>query len=99
MNLLDYPSIVLIALAYEYLQKTWVLQQYIGLACSSVYLLFCSFVMTKSPFYLYQKREYDEARSVIEYMMRLNGDFTKLTFKFDTEHRRETRRNVNIVYR
>lgn len=25
MNLLDYPSIILIALAYEYLQKTWVL--------------------------------------------------------------------------
>jgi len=99
MNLLDYPSIILIALAYEYLQKTWVLQQYIGLACSSVCLLFCSFVMTKSPFHLYQKRQYAEARSVIEYMMRLNGDFTKLTFKFDTEHRRETRRNVNIVYR
>ena len=68
MNLLDYPSLIIITLAYEYLLRTWLLQQYIGLAFSGVCFLYCYLVMKKSPFYLYTQRDFDEAKEVIEYV-------------------------------
>ena len=94
MNLLDYPSLIFITLAYDFLQKTWLIQQYIGLAFSSVCLLYCYFVMKKSPFYLYTQKDFDEAKEVIEYVQRMNCDRNKYTYYFDIEHKIATNRNI-----
>ena len=94
MNLLDYPSLILITLAYDFLLKTWLIQQYIGLAFSSVCLIYVYFVMKKSPFYLYTQRDFDEAKEVIEYVQRMNCDRNKYTYFFDIEHKLATNRNI-----
>ena len=98
LNLFDYPSILLISICYQYINRSWYPQQLAGLILSMVCLVYCYLLIPESPKFMYNKTRFDETREIIEYVMRLNGDREKLTIVFDTEHDIRNRGNLFRVY-
>lgn len=85
-SLFDYPSILLISLSYQYIDRSWYNQQLLGMILSSICLLYVYFFVPESPKHLYLKSKFNESRDAIEYVKRWNGDKRLVSVIFDTEH-------------
>lgn len=53
LNLLDYPSILLVSICYQYVNRSWYPQQLVGLILSIVCLVYCYLLIPESPKYMY----------------------------------------------
>jgi hypothetical protein len=83
--MLDYPSILIISLYYQYVNVDWYPMQLLGLIFSAVCLTYCMIMMPESPKYLYMNGNFEEARLIINNISKLNGNTNQTNFKFDTE--------------
>ena len=97
-RLLDYPQIVLISLYYQYFDRSYRIQMFLGLVCSVVSLFFCYLIMPESPRFDYYKTRFNQVRDSIDYMRRLNGERERETIIFDTEHMLRNRENLFRIY-
>lgn len=77
----DYPDILIISIAYQYINPSWLPQQLLGLFLSILCLVFCLMLMPESPKYLYINGRYEEVRKII---FSLNNN-ARTTFIFDKE--------------
>ena len=97
-SLFDYPSILLISLAYQYLDRSYYNQQLAGMILSSICLVYVYMIVPESPRHLYLRSKFDESREAIEYVKRWNGDKRLVNVIFDTEHEKKLGRSLYVVY-
>lgn len=83
-TMFDYPSILLISFAYQYMSADWYPQQILGLILSTVCLAYSVF-LPESPKYLYINNKFDKAHKIIRDLQFINGALDQKPFKFDTE--------------
>jgi hypothetical protein len=85
LNLLDYPALLILSLCYQYLHRTWMLQQIVGIAMCVVCLLYVTFFMRESPYVMYSRSDFDELREHIEHIRFMNGILQKINYRLDRE--------------
>lgn len=85
LNLLDYPSLLVYALSYEYLYRTWIIQQVAGMAMCAFSLLYCFCFMSESLYISYIKGDFDAVREEIKKIRRFNGMLHPINFNMDRE--------------
>jgi hypothetical protein len=84
-TMLDYPSILIISMYYQYVNVSWYGQQFLGLILSTICVSYCIIMMPESPKFLYMKGKFEESRKIIISMEKFNGIKTPQPFVFDTE--------------
>lgn len=97
-TILDYPSILIISIYYQYINVNWYGQQFLGLILSTLCVTYCMVMMPESPKYLYMNGSFEESRQIINRMCKFNGIKTQHRFLFDTEATlRETEESEPLV--
>jgi len=86
--MLDSCWIIILCVAYQYVDHSWKLLQYIGLIWTITIFAFCLRYMYESPRYLYNTKQFTEAKQVLRQIALFNGISKESlsNFQFDQEY-------------
>lgn len=96
LNIVDGMTLFYLAVYFRYISKYWLYYEIFGL-CNGVIGTLAILILPESPYYLYGKKRYYEAKKNLEFIARFNRVKNYETnFRFDTELSNEEPQSFNM---